>query len=1024
MPDTPTPQDYATARRFRGINQWMQPGDLMQGELVDAQNVLVRGTEIVSRPGRQGVLTAPHSAPVYLLGSYKNASGGTSILYTSGGKVYSLAKSSAGAIAPAGTEVLLTSGASVSINSATAVGCRLGSYFYFSDGQTGTPLYRTDLTGVSATFGLNQPTAAPTGALTSTLIDSLVGTWTADALTGAGNVNRIVNASFAAFTASGSKNVPNSWTVFAGDPDLYGAGQPFAGPVANGESGVWLLLDNPGEGVLTAAALVNDGVAGDAARYATQFYGALTLFQSDTGGFATVKMGLLAYSDTTGTNLITEQTREFAVPYSGNNAHVTLDTVFSFASLPMQVLSYRVRLSGGAKNPLGNNSIFVQQPVCFPFCAGSAVNTGAQIEVGQQQQITYTGGTVGVSLPGTLGSGRGAGGLKVARDYGAGSPQNWSAYSAVVLTLGKGAGITGLSLSMSFRIDGSPLRYTTNTFTISADGTAATCDISTVPVSVRSAFRYVEVIFGGDFVVPASSGSDIILFGPLTGAGNLSAGYSDYSYVYTEVNASTDAVNLVDVVESNPSPTSGAFTASALKAEVGVVLPVTPKNTLATHFAVYRYGGVFQDYPAVARLIAVIPVAAGSGSVAYGADIKNPNYSWSAAARLLTDNTPDSFLLSPGVFPNAATAMVNGRDLAPLGVSAMCAYHGRLYVAVGSVVSVSWLLVPTNKSALYFTLTQIMGDPNAEIKGATLTAGGAFDNDPVMALVPTNTAVVVEKQTSKLLLQGFNGLTLNMQDYLKDTGVGCLGIRAACLLQNREIALGTSGVFGFNVAEVAPLSQPIEPLLRPKGYDGLPALSPAAMSGSAMREFDRRLLLSCPSAPGDTANTVTYVYDDRTQGWTRWMFGATSFATLSSATDSGDCFMGGYDGMVYQLTGNADLAAAGGTLLPIAVSVTTRGFGQESDQYFWTQDEMNYYSALVTVPAGSSVTFTAGNNTGLTQSSPGVLVPLATQTLLRVKAGNLRGLYLTITLSSSVTGMFKLTAIRAEIAEGRRATSA
>ena len=1014
MPDIQTaPQDHSTARRFRGINQWMQPGELAPGDLVDAQNVLVRGTEIVSRPGRQGVLTTPHAAPVYLLGSYRNPDGGTGLLYTSGGKVYSLAKSAAGVLNPAPTEIKTLAGASLSINSASAIGCRLGKFFYFSDGQFGSPLYRTDLSSAAATIGLTAPAAAPGAALTSTLIDSLLGTWTPDSLSGPGLTNRLPNANFSAGFSG--------WTIFAGDPDFYGSGQRYAGPDGNGESGVWLLLDNPGEGIVSAAALANDPISGDPSRYASQFYAALTLFQSDPAGIATVKVGLLAYADTAGTNLITEQTREFAVPFTGNNAHVTQDTLFSFASLPVPVLSYRIRLSGGAKNPLGDRSIFVQQPVCFPFAAASAQVAGSQIEVSQPQQLTFSGGVNTVSSPGTLGFGKGAGGLHLVRDYGAGNSQNWAAYAAVALGLGKAAGITGLSLSLSFRQDGSGTRYSTNTFTISPDGSTATCDISTVPAAVRGAFRYVEIIFGGDFTTPASSGSDILLFGPLTGAGNLSVGYSDYSYLYTEVNAATDPINLVDVVESNPSPASGAQTATVLKAEVGITLPAAPVNPSATHFAVYRYGGVFQDYPAVARLVAVVPIGA---DVAAGADARNPNYSWSRTAHLLTDNTPDSFLLSPGVFPQAATAMVNGRDLPPLGISALCAYHGRLYAAVGSVVSVSWLSVPTNPSALYFTRTQITGDPNAEIKGATLTAGGAFDNDPVMALVPTNTAVVVEKQTAKLLLQGFNGLTLNMQDYLKGTGVGCLGIRAACLLQNREIALGTSGVFGFNVAEVAPLSQPIEALLRPKGYDGLPALSPAALSAAAMQEWDRRLLLSCPAAAGDAQNTVTYVYDDRTGGWTRWMFGATSFATLSSATDSGDCFLGGYDGMVYQLAGNADRAAAAGPLLPISVSVTTRGFGQENDQYFWTQDEMSYLSALLTVPANTSIVFSTGNDTGLTQASPGQIVAAGTQTLVRVKAGNLRGLYLTITLSAAVIGLFKLTAIRAEIAEGRRATSA
>ena len=1017
------PLDYGTSRRFRGINQWMQPGDLAPGEMVDAQNVLVRGSEIVSRPGRQGVLTAAHSAPVYLLGSFRKADGSTGVIYTSGGKVYSAAKSAVGAVSPTPTEILI-GGASLALNSATAIGCRLGKFFYFCDGQAARPLYRTDLTSITATIGQVAPTGVPIAAPISTLIDALTGgTWTPDTLTGAGQANRLPNSNFVSTVGAGGGwgggGGPTGWSPFGLTPDL---GSP---PTL---ADLWLLLDNPGEGMTTTAALLNDTIAADASRAAGQFYIALNLFQGDPSGASSCKVGIFGYSDIAGTILVGEITHEFTVPYSGGVSYVFMDTIVSLAAFSTPILSYRVQLIGGASNigvvtSTAQPGLYVKYPVCFPFAPLlSATVSAAQVRVTQPQTLAYTGGfTATSSTPGMVGSGRGAGGMHLSRDYGAGSPQNWAAYSNVVLGLGEAAGITGLSLLLGFRQTGSATRYYSNPFTISADGLTATCDISTIPAAIRGAFRYLELVFASDFSVPPANGNDLLLFGPLTGAGSLSIGYSDVSYVYTEVNGSTDLTSLVDVIESNPSTASNPLTPTILKAEVALTLPTVPTNSATTHLAVYRYGGVFQDNPAVARLIAVVSLTA---DMALGADARNPGYSWNHATGLLTDNTPDSFLLMPGVFPNSATAMIAGRDLPPLGISALCAYHGRLFAAVGSTVSASWLVVPTNPSALYFTLAQFPGDPNAAIKGATFPAGGAFDNDPVQALVPTNTAIVIEKMTSKMLLQGYDGQTFNVQDYLKGTGVGCLGIRAACLLQNREIALSTSGVFGFNVAEVEPLSQPIEALLRPKGYDGNPALSPAALSGAAMCEFDRRLLLSAPMAASDTLNTVTYVYDHRTQGWTRWMFGATSFATLSSATDAGDCFAGGYDGMLYQMTGNADRASAAATVTGIPISVTSRGFGQETDQYFWAVDEMSYISALVTAPTGTALTFTTANDTGLTQVSPGQTVGAGTQTLVRIKAGNLRGMYLTVTLAASVAGLFKLTALRAEIAEGRRGTSA
>ena len=1008
MPNQSAPQDYGTSRRFRGINQWMQPGDLAQGELVDAQNVLVRGTEIVSRPGRQGVITTAHSAPVYLLGSFRNSDGSTGVLYTSGGKIYTVTKSAAGAVTATPTEIK-NAGVSLAINSATAIGCRLGKFFYFCDGQAGTPLYRTALGSAAATISQNAPTGSLTGTLTNTLIDALTGgTWTPDTLTGSGQVNRLPNYDFSLTTGS----LPTGWSGYGADPDEGGS---------SGQAGNWLLNDTPGEGIYNTAVLANDPVSTDAARYATQFYAAVNVVQKDTSSRSTIILRVLGYSDAGGTSLLGAISREFTIPFSGGQI-ATVGGDFSFASFAVPVLSYRLRIEAGSSNALGVSSTYIQKPVCFPFAAAlTAAVSGTQVEVQQPPQISYTGGFLTQSQPGEIGYGKGAGGMHLSRDFGAGTPQNWGASSHVILALTKASGITGLNLSLAFRQNGSATRYYTNTFTLSADGLTATCDISTVPASIRSAFRYVELVLGGDFVAPAANGSDLLLFGPLTGAGNLSIGYSDYSYVFTEVNAATDLTNLVDVIESNPSAISGALTPTVITAESAVTLPLTATNAATTHYALYRYGGVFVDNPAVARLIGVVSLSA---DVALGADARNPYYSWNHTTGLLTDNTPDSFLLMPGAFPNSATAMVPGRDVPPTGISAMCSYHSRLFVAVGSVVSVSWLSVPTNPSALYFTLNQIPGDPNAAIKGATFPAGGAGDNDPVQALIPTNTAVIIEKMTSKMLLQGYDGLTFNVQDYLKGTGVGCLGIRAACLLLNQEVALGTSGVFGFNVAQVEPLSLPIEPLLRPKGYDGNLALSPAALSGAAMCEHDRRLFLSVPALSTDTQNSVTYVYDTRTQGWTRWMFGATSFATLSSATDAGNCFLGGYDGMLYQLAGNADLASAGAVPAAIPISVTSRGFGQESDGYFWVQDTMNEMSALLTAPTGTVITFTAGNDTGLSQVSSTQTISAPTQTLIRLKAGNLRGLYLTITLSLSVSGLFKLTALRAEIAEGRRSTSA
>ncbi len=1008
----PVPNNSYSDERWVGIDAYHAPGKMGATYLAQADNCLIEGGDIVSRPGRVGLLNTPHTAPTYLLGPFRRADGTTAITYTSGGRLYRLDK---GAAVP--IEILSAAGQSLALNSQGAFAARLGRYQYVVDGSG--PLIRTDLSTGAASPFLNAPSAAPTVSLTSTLIDPLTGgPWATDALTGPGQANRLPNASFAS-PASGTSQVPTGWNTTAGNPDLYGTGHTYLGPDAHGQSGAWLLMDHVGEGVVTTAALANDSVSSDALRYATQFYAALTLFQSDTTGLSSLFFGLLVYSDAAGNNLITEVDHEFTVPFSGNKAAVTLDTVFSFASLPLPVLSYRVRLYGGGQNGKSGGDIYCQYPVCFPFSAALTTPvSGTQIEIRQPQQIAYTGGTQAQSLPGTVGLGVGAGGVHLTRDFGAGSPQDWSKYSEVALALGKAAGVAGLSLSLAFRQDdGSGTRYYTNTFAISADGTVATCDISTVLKSVRASFRWVELVLGGDFTVPAANGTDLFLFGPLTGAGNLSIGYADYSYPFTEINASTDAAYLVDVLESSPSPVSGSLTPTLTQAEAAVTLPAAG-NASAGYFAVYRYGGVFDDNPAVARLIAVVPVGA---DIAPGADARNPYYGWNYLTRTLTDNTPDSYILQPGVFPVTGTPMVSDRAAPPSGAQAVCAYHGRLILAVGSVLWISWLVTPTNPSALYFTTVQIPGDPNEAVKGAQFPIGGQFDNDPIQALVPHNTDVVIEKHTAKSLLQGYSGENFAVTDYLQGAGFGCIAPRTALLMGNYESCLCASGPFRFDGAAADEFGLYVESLIRPRGYDGLPVVSAAALSGAAAVYHDRRYLLSVPD-PGQAANTRTYVYDTRLAaeqfsytpyhgGWTRFNFGFTSAVTTSSGTDSDNLYLGGVDGQVYTLSGSADVSGPAATPQPIPCTVVSRGYGMDAGE-FWREDDAQRLFTQIGAPAGTVL------SRSVSTDYPGRFRPLPDYTLsdpyaqVETKITALTGHYLTATHIWSSPGPVRLYGFR------------
>jgi len=994
--------------RFVTLDAYNSPGKMPAGHLGAAENCLIVGGDLTARPGLLGLLTTLHAAPVYVLGAFRRADGTTAVVYTAGGKLYRLDKGAAASV-----EILGTGGVSLSLVSANAFGVRLGKYFYVCDGAG--PLVRTDLTTALSSPFLSAPPSAPTVSLTSTLIDALTGgTWAPDTLTGAGQVNRLPNADFSVTVTGGGYGTgggPSGWTPFGANPDL---------STPTGETGNWLLMDNPQEGIFTTAALANDPVAGDAARYAKNFYVALTCHQSDTTGLSTVVVLLSLYSDAGGTALLVQLTRELSVPFAGNQSSVTLGTAFSSAGLSAEVLSYRVTLTAGSRNvgvaasTPGQAALHVRYPTAFPFEAALTTSVSAgQVKVSQPPQLAYTGGSITVSQPGDVGGGRAAGGQHLTRDYGAGSPQNWAAYSHVVLGLAKGAGITGLSLMLAFRQDGSTLRYYTNPFVISADGTMATCDISTVPAAIRSAFRYVEIVLGGDFLVPAASGSDLLLFGPLTGAGSLSVGFADYSYLVTEVNAATDTGALVNVLESSPGQQSGSLTPTITQAEGLVVLPAQA-NAAATYFAVYRYGGVFSDVPAVGRLIAALPIGA---DVAAGADARNPYYAWNHTTRTLTDNTPDSFILQAGVFPNSGTPVVPGRDAPPAAAQAIAEYNGRLILAVGAAVYISWLLTPDKPDALYFTTGAVLpSDPNAALKGAVFTIGGQASNDPIQALVPHNTAVIAETHTRKTLIEGYNGTNFQTIDYLRGAGYGCVAPRAALLMDNQEAVLCASGPFLFNGAAASEFGLLIENLLRPRGFGGEPVVSPAALARAAMVYHDRRLLLSVAD-PGQAINTRTYVYDTRNQAWTRWSFGFTSGKTLSTGTDSDNVYLGGNDGQVYTLSGSQDQAGPAAAPVAIALTVTTRGYGQGNVEQFWREDKARRIYLHAGLPMGTVVTTTiAGDLLTNSQTLPGFAFTLPYQELPSATEG-VRGHWMTITAALSVTGPARIYGIRLACAE-------
>ena len=254
-------------------------------------------------------------------------------------------------------------------------------------------------------------------------------------------------------------------------------------------------------------------------------------------------------------------------------------------------------------------------------------------------------------------------------------------------------------------------------------------------MSDRTAIQYLDIVFLGDATVTKGADGTLFSLGPLKDAGNLSVGEADYLYTYTEVNDSGGVL-----IESDPSPYALNLTPTATQAEAKVTLPSgTPVNGAATtHFYIYRRGGTTD--PSLVPLVAKVPVGANTTS--------NPATTWDSAARIFTDNTPDS-QLDPTVM------LVTGRGAPPRGAQALCEWQGRLWLAVGSTLHGSWLITSDQAAALYFNRINLPEDqdPNASIKGLVVSVGG-LDNDPIAALVSNGGQLVILKGRARRLLVG------------------------------------------------------------------------------------------------------------------------------------------------------------------------------------------------------------------------------------------------------------------------------
>jgi hypothetical protein len=199
-----------------------------------------------------------------------------------------------------------------------------------------------------------------------------------------------------------------------------------------------------------------------------------------------------------------------------------------------------------------------------------------------------------------------------------------------------------------------------------------------------------------------------------------------------------------------------------------------------------------------------------------------------------------------------------------------------------------------------------------------------------------------------------------------DSNLGFAASRAAISSLGRLFFKSGESIIEYVNGAPGVISQPIEPLIAPDGYDGGETISPAALSNAAMGYYDRRIHYFSP-LPGGSLNAVDYVYDLRNQCWTRWILpaGITSCGTLSG-TSSGQLFyMGGYDGQIYAFVQGADRTSVNGTDIAISGNAQTRAFGEEQTTYSPAQEsglplfepsKINQVFAVISARKGTEIT--------------------------------------------------------------------
>lgn len=362
---------------------------------------------------------------------------------------------------------------------------------------------------------------------------------------------------------------------------------------------------------------------------------------------------------------------------------------------------------------------------------------------------------------------------------------------------------------------------------------------------------------------------------------------------------------------------------------------------------IYRRGqGVFPD--GRFRLIAVIPYDASPYSLGknWRADYTSVTVGSAFKRILFTDRVPDSDILYEAGPYEPGYPFESGRDQLPVGCTAIASHSKRLFVAKDNTVYASWTLDSINETPVYTTLVPDSSDPNVYIKGTSFTVSSREDNEKITALLSyggdgmfvnntTSASLLVLRENSVLPILGFDPTNFTIQSMVREPSIGCVSPDAAISFFGRLLWMSPQGVLEFTGGVPANRSIELRKLLSMNASMNGPDIDASLYKNIVFFVHDMRLFVFAPTFWAED-NEVAYVFDMRTNGWTRWLapaylsgsVGFNAAAALTGGDDTSVMYIGTKTGQIYKVVGTADRLTPASSPTNIDWSIKTRQYGQ------------------------------------------------------------------------------------------------